>query len=366
MEETPLLGAAPRLGDNRFYQLVGLALIAILTIGLRMNFAKMASVYDPELGHGSEGGENIFSKPLFFASTYFLGKILILPFCNWNPRTFPPHIYYKVFVMVSFGAVGGILEYSSMMFLPVSIVVMVRAAGLVAFTALGSAYISQKSPMNTWIALSLVLVIGGSILACFVHVHTTAVTSLAVVGIILVVLSTVSDGLEQVVAEIALQDRSMDVDVYIFTGVSGLMGCGIMFIVLLMAQLLPGSDGGVLEDSLATVSSIYYDWVLALLVLGTIVMSLFEMIAATAINKYFGATTKESVLSFRIVGAWGISLFIFALFPASGFGEPLVGEVAILKLVGGALIISGILFYVHNRRSAEDMERAKHEKPYDQ
>ncbi|EKX34636.1 hypothetical protein GUITHDRAFT_119181 [Guillardia theta CCMP2712] len=358
-EEKPLLGIAPRLGDQRFYQMLGLAFIAILTIGLRMNFAKMASVYDPELGHGSEEGGSRFSKPLFFASTYFLGKILILPFCNWSPRSLPRHIYYKIFVMVSFGAVGGMLEYSSMMFLPVSIVVMVRAAGLVAFTALGSAYISQRSPMNPWIALSLLLVIGGSVLACFVHVHTSAVTSLAIVGIVLVVLSTMSDGLEQVVAEIALQERSMDVDVYVFTGVSGLMGCGIMFAVLFMAQLLPGSDGEVLEDSLGTISAIFSDWILGLLILGTILMSLFEMIAATAINKYFGATTKESVLSFRIVGAWGISLLIFAILPGSGFGEPFDGGVAVLKLVGGALIIAGILFYVHNRRSAEDEELAK-------
>jgi hypothetical protein len=47
--------------------------------------------------------------------------------------------------------------------------------------------------------------------------HTYAVA-------VLVLLSTVSDALEQVVCEVIVQEESVDVDVYTFAGVCGLIG----------------------------------------------------------------------------------------------------------------------------------------------
>jgi hypothetical protein len=59
------------------------------------------------------------------------------------------HVYGKITLMVIFGAVGGMLEYGSVLYLPVSVVAMVRVAGLVFFTGFASSWLTQRSPM-TW------------------------------------------------------------------------------------------------------------------------------------------------------------------------------------------------------------------------
>ena len=103
-EDTPL-GTAPRLWDKRFWHLVAIGALCIVTIGLRINTAKMATVYDPATGKASE--EVVFPKPLFLATTYFLGKLIILPFVQWQPAQWPSRTYYLITVMVILGAIGG-------------------------------------------------------------------------------------------------------------------------------------------------------------------------------------------------------------------------------------------------------------------
>jgi len=98
---------------------------------------------------GKASDEAIWPKPLFLAATYFLGKLLILPFVSWQPSQWPLHVYGKITLMVVFGAVGGMLEYGAVLYLPVSVVAMVRVAGLVFFTGFASSWLTQRSPM-TW------------------------------------------------------------------------------------------------------------------------------------------------------------------------------------------------------------------------
>jgi hypothetical protein len=104
---------------------------AIVSIGVRMNSAKILTHYNPETGRASEDGEAVgpccllplpvsiglaatlgvriavlyrswltssssagaqhFRKPLFLAATYFMGKLFVLPFVGW-PLDWPPHV----------------------------------------------------------------------------------------------------------------------------------------------------------------------------------------------------------------------------------------------------------------------------------
>ena len=348
------LGTAPRLGDRRFWHLCLLGLTCIVTIGLRINTAKMAVVYDPQTGRASDAVT--FPKPLFLATTYFLGKILILPFVGWQPSQWPLQVYWKIFVMVVCGAVGGMLEYASVLYLPVSVVAMLRVAGLVFFTGFASAYVTQRSPMTWGIAGGLTIVVAGAVVTSVYHVGTQEFSDGALLGLCFVFLSTVSDALEQVVCEVILQEETVDVDVFTFAGVCGLIGSAFMGLVLCIAQVLPGSDNGVLEDSVSTMHTLATSAVVLLLVVVTIVLCLGEMVSAAAMAKYYGVTTKEALLAFRIVAAWAVAAAIFYSFPWYGFGEPVTAEGLLFKGLGGGLIISGVLVYILMRRGAEEAQ----------
>jgi drug/metabolite transporter (DMT)-like permease len=350
--EAEPLGTAPRLWDRRFWHLAAIGLICIVTIGLRINTAKMATVYDPETGKASEA--LVFPKPLFLAETYFLGKLLILPFVGWQPSRWPSHLYGKITLMVVFGAMGGMLEYASVLFLPVSVVAMVRVAGLVFFTGFASAYITGKSPMNWQIGLALTIVVAGACVTSVYHVGSTSFETDAMIGLLLVLLSTISDALEQVVCEVIVQEETVDVDVYTFSGVCGLIGSAFMGIVLCVAQVFPGDDNGVLEDSVETLGQLSSSWGLALLIAATVVLCLGEMISAAALAKYYGVTTKEALLSFRIVAAWLFAVIIYYAWGDYGFGEAVTWEGLAYKSLGGFLIVGGVFFYVHVRREAEE------------
>eukprot|EP00802_Teleaulax_amphioxeia_P019186 Tamp_19409.p1 GENE.Tamp_19409~~Tamp_19409.p1 ORF type:complete len:392 (+),score=83.13 Tamp_19409:56-1231(+) len=349
--DTPL-GTAPRLWDRRFWHLASIGLICIVTIGLRINTAKMATVYDPETGKASDTA--VFPKPLFLAETYFLGKLLVLPFVGWQPSRWPTHVYGNIALMVVLGAVGGMLEYASVLYLPVSVVAMVRVAGLVFFTGFASAYITGKSPMTWQIGLALSIVVAGACVTSVYHVESTGFDSGAIVGLVLVLLSAVSDSLEQVVCEVIVQEESVDVDVYTFAGVCGLIGSGFMGLVLCVAQVLPGDDNGVLEDSVGTFGQIFSSWGLGILIFLTVVLCLGEMISAAALAKYYGVTTKEALLSFRIVAAWLFAVIIYYAWSDYGFGEAVTWRGLAYKSLGGVLIIGGVLMYVHVRREAEE------------
>jgi len=346
------LGTAPRLWDRRFRHLSGIGFICIITIGLRINTAKMVTVYDPETGKASD--DVIFPKPLFLAATYFLGKLLILPFVGWQPSQWPRQVYGKISLMVVLGAVGGMLEYASVLYLPVSVVAMVRVAGLVFFTGFASAYFTQKSPMTWQIAGALSIVVAGAIVTSVYHVKSVEFESGAIVGIFLVLLSTISDAVEQVVCEVILQEESVDVDVYTFAGVSGLIGSAFMAVVLGLAQVVPGGDNGVMEDSIDTFQQVSASAVVALLLLVTVVLCFGEMLSAAAMAKYYGVTTKEALLAFRIISAWAFAVIIYYSWEDYGFGEPVTVEGLIFKSIGGVLIIGGVLMYVHVRREAEE------------
>ena len=182
-------GTAPRFGDRRFWHLCAVGLFCIVTIGLRINTAKMAVMYDPETGRASK--ETVFPKPLFLAETYFLGKLLILPFVGWRPGDWPKHVYGNTAVMVVLGAIGGMLEYASVLYLPVSIVAMLRVAGLVLFTGFASAFITKKSPMSWNICGALTLVVTGACVTSVYHVHEEHYSFHAGLGLFFVLLSTV-------------------------------------------------------------------------------------------------------------------------------------------------------------------------------
>lgn len=345
------LGTAPKLWDMRFWHLTFLGTICIATIGLRINTAKMATVYDPSTGRASD--ETQFPKPLFLATTYFLGKLLILPFINWQPSRWPLHVYGKITLMVVLGAIGGMLEYGAVMYLPVSVVAMVRVAGLVFFTGFASAYITQRSPMTWQIALALTVVVAGACITSVYHIRSTNFNDGAIMGIVLVLLSTGSDALEQVVCEVIVQEDSVDVDVWTFAGVSGLIGSGFMGLVLCVSQFLPGGDNGVLEDTVGTIAAMR-DWVLLLLIALTVVLCLGEMLSAAAMAKYYGVTTKEALLSFRIVSSWAFAVVIYYSLNQYGFGEPVTVPDLVYKGLGGMLILGGVVFYVYVRREAEE------------
>jgi len=312
----------------------------------------MAIVYDPQTGKASD--KVIFPKPLFLAATYFLGKLLILPFVSWQPTQWPPHVYGKITLMVVLGAIGGMLEYAAVLYLPVSVVAMVRVAGLVFFTGFASSYVTQKSPMTWQIASALTIVVAGACVTSVYHVKSVEFESGAVVGIFFVLLSTVSDSLEQVVCEVILQEGSVDVDVYTFAGVSGLIGSIFMACVLGLAQVIPGGDHGVMEDSIDTFQQLLASVAVLLLLLVTVVLCLGEMLSAAAMAKYYGVTTKEALLAFRIISAWAFAVIIYYSWEDYGFGEPVTVEGLIFKSIGGVLILGGVLFYVHVRREAEE------------
>jgi len=352
--EPRLLGIAPKLFDSRWWILIGVSTATIVSIGVRMNAAKILSLYVPETGVAAEDHHTVFRKPLFFAMTYFLGKLLLLPFVGF-PWDWPHHLLFKIFCLVTLGAVGGILEYNALMYLPVSVVVMLRAAGLVGFTALGSAYITQRSTLNAKMGMALLAVVLGVGIASYMHMSDEAGWKVsAVIGIGVVVLSTVSDSIEQLVGEVVLHEQALDVDVLRFTVVCGVFGSCVMCFFMLIAQLLPGEDNGHTEDTVDSLHRLFTSG-MSLVFLVIIVLScLTEMIGASFIMKGYGATTKESVLSFRIVGAWFLACLVYAVAPATGFGEEWETETAELKMVGGAFILAGLLLYVHFRREHEE------------
>eukprot|EP00287_Rhodomonas_sp_CCMP768_P005655 CAMPEP_0196732734 /NCGR_PEP_ID=MMETSP1091-20130531/12053_1 /TAXON_ID=302021 /ORGANISM="Rhodomonas sp., Strain CCMP768" /LENGTH=104 /DNA_ID=CAMNT_0042076043 /DNA_START=18 /DNA_END=328 /DNA_ORIENTATION=+ len=90
-----LLGIAPKLFDRRWWLLLFLSVATILSIGVRMNTAKILTQYNPETGQAAEGGEAHFRKPLFLAATFFLGKLCLLPFVGW-PTDWPTHLFWKM------------------------------------------------------------------------------------------------------------------------------------------------------------------------------------------------------------------------------------------------------------------------------
>jgi hypothetical protein len=58
---------------------------------------------------------------------------------------------------------------------------MLRVAGLVAFTALGSAYITQRSTLNWKMGVALALVVAGVTLASYAHISDEAAFRLSAV-----------------------------------------------------------------------------------------------------------------------------------------------------------------------------------------
>ena len=110
--------------------------------------------------------------------------------------------------------------------------------------------------------------------------------------------------------EVILQEDVVDVDVWTFSGVCGLIGSGFMGLVLCVAQVLPGEDHGVLEDTGDTIRTLSTCLVVLALIVVTVLLCLGEMVSAAAIAKYYGVTTKEAILSFRIVAAWVFAVVI--------------------------------------------------------
>jgi len=318
-----------------------------------MNAAKILSLYDPATGKAPDDGHTHFRKPLFLAASYFMGKLFILPFVGWPD--WPAHLFAKLFLLITLGGIGGILEYSALMYLPVTIVAMLRVAGLVAFTAVGSAFITRRSTLNSKMGLALVVVVAGAALASYSHASDAdGLIVSAVLGLGVVMLSTLSDACEQLVAEIILHEQEVDVDVLKFSAVSGVFGCGLMGVLMGIAQVLPGDDHGCIENSVDTFHHIFTSWMCVSLFVVILISVVIDMIGATFLTKFFGATTKESVLSFRIVGAWVIAVMIFLIMPSSGFGEEWDSATALAKTIGGVIIIAGVFMYVQWRREHEE------------
>ncbi|KAJ1478983.1 hypothetical protein T484DRAFT_1959928 [Baffinella frigidus] len=336
---TKLRGIAPKFGDTRWWQLVGLGFLAVSAIALRMNLGMVVTKYDPETGMAAK--DSNMKIPLFLATTFFIAKVMVLPFVNWKPESIPARIYTKILLMTVLGAIGGILEYSSYQFCPISVVVMLRVGGLVSMTALESAFITRRSLLSWRSAGGLALVILGTAFAAWQHSEKEKWSAFAMLGISLALLSSLSDATEQVVMEDILQDEEFDLDVWTFTGVAGLMGLSFMLVLLGTAQFIPGDGhGGVQENTVHTLQ-----------VLGVVMV---DMVSASQIAKSFGATTKEAVLSFRIIAAWIFGSIVFMALPGSGFGEEWFWTDLVMKSIGGVSIIAGVSLYLHFRREGEE------------
>jgi len=355
-ESRPLLGVAPKIGDKRSFDLLLLSLGAVVAIGLRVNAAKVATQYDYETGVAKPSAEeSIFNKPIFLASTYFMGKALVFPFVMHRLSGFKFDVYTRIFLLVCLGGTGGILEYSSVVYLPVSIAGMIRVGGLVTFTALGSAYLTRKSSLDLPMGISLALVVVGVVIASVHHLHAADFQPSQVLGIMLALASSVADSAEQWVSEDVLQDDTgEDVDVWVMTGICGVMGLALFVVLLVIAQLLPGNDYGSQENTLMTFQALGDSWVLTLVLIFVMTMGLVQMLTATALTKYFGVTTKESVLAFRICGIWLLAILLHFFMSDWGFGESVTPTTAAVKVIGGAAIIAGTIAYIHFRRRHDE------------
>jgi hypothetical protein len=310
--------------------------------------------YDTETGEAAEdGSENTMKIPLFLATTYFIAKLSVLPFVGWKPDSIPMRLYAKIFMMTVLGAIGGILEYASYQYCPVSVIVMIRVGGLVSITALQSAYITRRSVLGLKTSMALGVVILGTVFAAWHHSEHEDWSEYAVLGISLTLLSTLADSTEQVVQEDILQDEEFDLDVFTFTAVSGLCGSSFMIALLACAQFIPGQDtGGVLENTVRTMQVIFSSGILTGVLIILLGMVIIDMVAASALAKSFGATTKEAVLSFRIIAAWLSGTILFLVLP--GYGEAWPWSELVLKAIGGTVIIAGVFLYVQYRREEEE------------
>ena len=310
--------------------------------------------YDTETGEAAEdGSENTMKIPLFLATTYFIAKLSVLPFVGWKPDSIPMRLYAKIFMMTVLGAIGGILEYASYQYCPVSVIVMIRVGGLVSITALQSAYITRRSVLGLKTSMALGVVILGTVFAAWHHSEHEQWSAYAVLGISLTSLSTLADSTEQVVQEDILQDEEFDLDVFTFTAVSGLCGSSFMIALLACAQFIPGQDtGGVQENTVRTMQVIFSSGILTGVLIILLIMVIIDMVAASALAKSFGATTKEAVLSFRIIAAWLSGTILFLVLP--GYGEAWPWSELVLKAIGGTVIIAGVFLYVKYRREEEE------------
>lgn len=338
-EETlPHLGLAPKLFDSRWFQLVGLGVATIVGNGVRMNGMKILAQYNPETGAAFENAEDELRKPLLLASLYYLGMLLVLPFGGW-PQEWPSHLTWKVVWLVCLGAVGGITGLTALTHLPVTIYVMIRAAGVVIFIALGSAYITGRSSLNLKMGLALAAVLVGVCVAALLQlVDDTKVYGISLemafwMGLAL--FSCVPHAGEFVVTEDILQDKDTAVDVLHVSALTGVMGITVTGVLMLIAQLLPGSDHGALENSIHTFSQIFSSWVRILLVVVVSIAYMVDIVAAFYITKAFGATTQGSVRSFQVIFVWAVAVSTSQSLPSQGLGSRRTGWMRCLRSLAG-------------------------------
>lgn len=322
---------------------------------------------------GKNGEPEMFSKPWFatFNMMFAMGLVGVIDGCvkkctsggsgkgerliNEAPRSGDEVPYKKKVLLVAYPAafdiVATALSAMGMLYIPASVWQMLRGSSIVFAAIFSIVFLKRYMYSFNWIGL-LLCVIG----ICMVG--TASVWGEAekksgdsdegaggmVIGMGFVLLGQVVQA-AQIIAEEFLM-KSVDLPPLQVIGFEGFWGTLMMvFIVYPVLWVLPGADGGHMEDPFDTMAMLSNSKVLA----GVVLTFLFSCggfnATGIAVTASLSGVHRMMLDASRTVLIWAFGLWVhYCVDPNSAFGEVWT-EYSVLQLVGFVVLVAGQAVY---------------------
>ena len=324
-------------------KLVGVVAVLYLAHAVNLNSARSFSSLNLR---GAEGERLV--KPMFLCYLMSVAKLLCAPWANIHtvreyfgvPHQLPKSRYCLIAASDMVALYFGFL---SLLFIPPSGSWVLVEAGILVITAFGSAYITKKSKMTRYFAgciagalvglcattLSLSLSEssleksveqdfhhaeqGNEIVLFGMHVKG----ELWLWGILFSTGNAVGTATECLLGELGFVDDGLDP--WSLNVIIGLIQGSCWIILLIFAQILPGSDNGSVESTVDLIVSARRYPIIA----GLVLLVLFGAFGRTAImwwlRHQYGMIPANMIGSGRVVGLWVFGMFLGLMYP--GLGE---------------------------------------------
>jgi len=236
-----------------------------------------------------------------------------------------------------------------MLYIPASVWQMLRGSSIVFAAIFSILFLKRKMYSFNWLGLGL-CVLG----VCMVGVASVMGESDSssaggsaedmVVGISLVLMGQVVQA-AQIIAEEFLM-KSVDLPAMQIVGLEGFWGTLIMvFIVYPFLWVMPGSDGGHLEDPFDTFAMLANSPVLLSVVLAFLFSCGTFNATGIAVTASLSGVHRMMLDASRTVMIWGFGLWVhYRVDPNSAFGEVWT-QYSYLQLVGFVVLVSGQAVY---------------------
>jgi drug/metabolite transporter (DMT)-like permease len=246
---------------------------------------------------------------------------------------------------------------TGLLYTTVSVYQMLRGAQLVFTALLSIAFLGRRLTHYNYAGIALCMV--GIVFVGLANVmgeDGAASRGDTVFGILVILAGQVLQASQVVLEEHLLQNlRMSSVRVVAWEGMFGAAHC--LLWVFPVVYLLPGPDGGHLEDAWDAFYMLFHSWPIAAVILADMALMLAYNVCGMEVTNNLSAVSRVIIETLRTLFVWLCDLLLFYALSNGRLGEPWT-PYSYLQAFGFCLTVSGTICYNYEHLSA-DYRRAK-------